>query len=224
VPVLPTSAFAAGVLAGLAIALPLGAIGVLILREGVERGLRASVPAALAVALVDFAYALVAVLLGARVGAALAGWERAIQLLGAAALTVVVVLGVRSTLARATAPPGPGGPTAPTADARSSADPPTDPQGSTARVVARFVALTAINPMTAVYFLALTTGLSEQLTERGAGVVFALGVLVGSAAWQLVLAVTGALAGDRMTPRVRVAVSMAGYAIVAGYAVLLLLG
>ena len=34
--------FAAGLAAGLGIALPLGAIGVLILREGVERGIRAA--------------------------------------------------------------------------------------------------------------------------------------------------------------------------------------
>ena len=53
--------FAAGVAAGLGIALPLGAIGVLIVREGVERGIRAASVAALAVATVDFGYALVAV-------------------------------------------------------------------------------------------------------------------------------------------------------------------
>jgi arginine exporter protein ArgO len=208
--VLPLGAFGAGVLAGLAIALPLGAIGVLIMREGVERGLRASVPAAFAVACVDFAYALVAVLLGARFSDALAGWERVIQLVGAAALAVVVVLGVRSTLraARSVA----SGP-----DAQS-------PPLPTHHVFARFVALTAVNPMTAVYFVALTAGLSDQLAGAASGLAFAVGVLVGSAAWQLVLAVGGALAGGRMTPRIRVGVSLVGYAIVAGYALHLAMG
>jgi arginine exporter protein ArgO len=219
---LPLSAFGAGVLAGLAIALPLGAIGVLIVREGVERGWRAAVPAALAVAAVDFAYALVAVLLGARVGEALAGWERVIQLVGAGALAVVVVLGVRSTVraARAAAPLGPGAPSGPGAPDRPGGRAAPSPR----RVAARFVALTAINPMTAVYFLALTAGLSQQLTAGASGLAFAVGVLAGSAAWQLVLALAGAFAGDRMTPRVRLGVSLAGYAIVAGYAVLLLRG
>ena len=207
-PVFPLGAFGAGVLAGLAIALPLGAIGVLILREGVERGLRASVPAALGVACVDFGYALVAVLLGARLGEALASWERLIQLVGAAALTVVVVLGVRSTIRAA----------------RSTEVEQERPPLPTGHMFARFVGLTAINPMTAVYFVALTAGLSDQLTGGGAGVAFAAGVLVGSAAWQLVLALVGALAGGWMTPAIRVGVSLAGYAIVAGYAARLLIG
>jgi arginine exporter protein ArgO len=207
--VVSLGAFGAGVLAGLGIALPLGAIGVLIVREGVERGLRASVPAAFAVACVDFAYALVAVLLGARVSDALAGWERAIQLVGAGALAVVVVLGVRSTL-RAARP----------ATGRDAPSPPLP----THHVFARFVALTAVNPMTAVYFVALTAGLSDQLAGAGSGVAFAVGVLVGSVAWQLVLAVGGALAGGRMTPGIRLGVSLAGYAIVAGYAVHLSMG
>ena len=205
-----SSALGAGVLAGLGIALPLGAIGVLIVREGVERGLRAAVPAALAVALVDFGYAVVAVVLGARVAQALSGWERLIQLAGALALAVVVVLGVRSTLRSVRTPPDqlPG-----------RADP-----LPARNVFARFVALTAVNPMTAVYFVALTAGLSDQLVAGGSGAAFAVGVLLGSAAWQLVLAVAGAAAGGRMSPALRVGVSLAGYSIVALYAVRLALG
>jgi arginine exporter protein ArgO len=205
--VVESSAFVAGVLAGLGIALPLGAIGVLIVREGVEHGLRAAVPAALAVACVDFAYALVATLLGARVSQALTGWERAIQLVGAAALAVVVVLGVRSTLRAARQPPAEVGTPLPTG-----------------HVFARFVGLTAINPMTAVYFVALTAGLADRVTGDGAGIAFSVGVLVGSAAWQLVLAAGGALAGGRMTIGIRMGVSLAGYAIVAGYALHLAMG
>ena len=205
-----SSALGAGVLAGLGIALPLGAIGVLIVREGVERGLRGAVPAALAVALVDFGYAVVAVFLGARVAQALSGWERLIQLAGALALAVVVVLGVRSTLRSVRTPSDqlPG-----------QADP-----LPLRHVFARFVALTAINPMTAVYFVALTAGLSAELAAGRSGAAFALGVFLGSAAWQLVLAVAGSAAGGRMSPAVRVGVSLAGYSIVALYAVRLTLG
>ena len=229
------SPFAAGLAAGLGIALPLGAIGVLIVREGVERGIRAAAVAALAVASVDFGYALVAVVVGERIAEALAGVERMVQLVGALALTVVVVLGVRDLLHSIHGPapvPTPaaaiGG--APEPAAPSSVTPhqqPPDllelPVGYWATFL-RFVGLTAINPMTAVYFVALTAGLSERLAGDSAGAAFAIGVFVGSLAWQMVLAVGGGLAGARMSDRVRIGVSLAGYAIVAAYAVRLALG
>jgi arginine exporter protein ArgO len=202
--------FGAGALAGLGVALPLGAIGVLIVREGVERGPRPAIAAALAVACIDLAYATLAVVLGARVSAALAGYERVIQVVGAGALTVVVVVGVRGTLRAARSP---------RADLPGAADP--LPSRS---VFLRFAALTAVNPMTAVYFVALTVGLSAQLTGAGAGSAFAVGVFVGSLAWQLVLAVGGSVAGARMAPSLRVGVSLVGYAIVAMYAVRLAVG
>ena len=201
---LSIGAFGAGLLAGLGIALPLGAIGVLIVREAVERGLRAGASAALAVACVDLGYAVVAVLLGQRVSQALAGWERTIQLVGAAALMAVVVVGLHR-MWRSTRPG--------TATRAAAA-----PAVPSAHIFGRFVALTAVNPMTAVYFVALTTGLADQVTGNGAGAAFAVGVFLGSLSWQLVLAAGGALAGVRMTDRIRVGVSLAGYAIVTLYA------
>lgn len=243
-PVIEWSPFVAGLAAGLGIALPLGAIGVLIVREGVERGIRAAVVAALAVASVDFGYALVAVVVGERIAQALSGVERMVQLVGALALTVVVVLGVRDLLRSMGGPvpgptpsgPPPLGPTPPKAiggalePGEPSSTPPRQqppdllelPVGYGATFL-RFVGLTAINPMTAVYFVALTAGLSQRLAGARAGAAFAIGVFVGSLAWQLVLAAGGGLAGARMSDRVRLGVSLAGYAIVAGYAVRLAL-
>jgi arginine exporter protein ArgO len=203
--------FAAGLAAGLGIALPLGAIGVLIVREGVERGIRAAGIAALAVATVDFGYALVAVVVGDRIADALSGVERVVQVVGALALTAVVVIGVRDLLRSVRA-----GATEPSAL-------PELPVGYR-RTFLRFVGLTAINPMTAVYFVALTAGLSQRLAGPGAGAAFAVGVFLGSLAWQMVLAIGGGTAGSRMSERVRIGVSLAGYAIVAGYAVKLALG
>jgi arginine exporter protein ArgO len=200
--------FGIGVAAGLGIALPLGAIGVLIVREAVERGLRPAAVAALAVALVDFGYALLAVVLGQRLAEQLAGYERAIQVIGAIALAAVVVVGLRS-LWRSARGPAQG--------AAEIALP-------TARVFGRFVALTAVNPMTAVYFVALTAGLSDRVSGAGDGLAFAVGVLVGSLSWQLVLAFGGALAGGRMSAGIRIGVSLVGYTIVAAYAVRLATG
>ena len=204
--------FAAGLAAGLAIALPLGAIGVLIVREGVERGIRAAGAAALAVATVDFGYALVAVVVGDRIADALSGVERVVQWVGALALTAVVVIGLRDLMRSVR------GPEVPDLSAL-----PELPVGYR-RTFVRFVGLTAINPMTAVYFLALTAGLSQRLSGLGSGAAFAVGVFLGSLAWQMVLAIGGASAGSRMSERMRVGVSLAGYAIVAGYAAKLALG
>jgi arginine exporter protein ArgO len=225
--------FAAGIAAGLGIALPLGAIGVLIVREGVERGIRAACVAALAVATVDFGYALVAVVVGERLAETLSGVERLVQLVGALALAVVVVLGVGSLLrgVRRTQQVRPvGSPVDPGAgsvrlSARESdqlerMDLPVGYRGT----FLRFVGLTAINPMTAVYFVALTTGLSSRLAGPGAGAAFAVGVLLGSLAWQMVLAIGGAAAGSRMSEHIRIGVSLVGYTIVAAYAVKLALG
>jgi len=211
-PVTAWTPLVAGIAAGLGIALPLGAIGVLILREGVERGIRAAGVAALAVATVDFGYALLAVVVGERIADALSGVERVVQVVGALALTAVVVVGVRDLLHSLR------GPAVPEPSERAEL-----PVGYRATFL-RFVGLTAINPMTAVYFVALTAGLSQRLTGAGAGAAFAVGVFLGSLAWQMVLAVGGGTAGSRMSERVRIGVSLTGYAIVAGYAVRLALG
>ncbi len=194
-------AFWSGVAAGLGVALPLGAIGILIVREGVERGIRPAAAAATAVACVDLGYATLAVVVGERVATALAGSEQALQLVAAIALLAVAAHG----LVGLRRPPA------------ASRELPTG------AVFVRFVALTAVNPLTAVYFVALTTGLSAHLTGAGQGAAFALGVFAGSWAWQLVLAALGSAAGARMSERFRIGVSVLGYLIVLGYGVRLVL-
>ncbi len=196
------AALGAGALAGLGVALPLGAIGVLIVQEGITRGWRPAMAAGTGVALVDGAYAAVAVAAGAAVTGVIGGRERVIQLVGAVVLVAVAVRG----LARLRRPPDPGPPVPHT------------------RVLRRFVGLTAINPTTAVYFVVLTTGLGHVVSGAAAGAAFAIGVLVASCAWQLTLAGAAALAGARLPRGLRVATSVAGYVLVAGYGVLLALG
>ena len=56
-----------GVLAGLAVAMPVGPVGVLLLRTGLVDGVRVAVAAACGIATVDLAYAVVAVAVGAPV-------------------------------------------------------------------------------------------------------------------------------------------------------------
>ena len=196
------TALGAGAVAGLGVALPLGAIGVLIVQEGIAGGWRPAAAAGTGVALVDGAYAAVAAAAGTAVTRALEGRERAVQIVGAVVLVAVAVRGL-SRLRRAPEPAAPV---------------------PHARVLRRFVALTAVNPMTAVYFVVLTAGLGHIVAGRAASAAFAVGVLLASCAWQLTLAGASALAGARLPAGLRVATSVAGYLLVLGYAVRLAVG
>ena len=195
-------ALGAGAVAGLGVALPRGAVGVLIVQEGVTGGWRPASAAATGVALVDGAYAALAVAAGAAVATALAGRERAVQLVGAGVLLAVAVRGLLALRTPA------------------ERDEPV-PQG---RVLRRFVALTAVNPMTAVYFVVLTAGLGDVVTDAASRVAFATGVLLASLAWQLTLAGAASFAGARLPGWSRVATSVAGHLLVLGYAVRLAVG
>lgn len=199
-----------GVIAGLALALPLGAISVLLLHEAFTNGWRTAAAGAAGVALVDLGYAAVAVTAGTVVARALAGHERWVHLIGATVLAAVAVRGLillRRASAAASATPG-------------SAEPGevvgTRVRHRAGQVMVRFVALTAINPLTAVYFVVLATGLT--IVGPGAAAAFVLGVFAGSLSWQLALVAIGAAAGERLPDGVRTLVGVLGYAIVLGYA------
>jgi arginine exporter protein ArgO len=205
----------AGVVAGLAVAVPLGAIGVLILQEGLTRGWRFASAAATGVALVDLGYASLATAAGTAVTRALAGHTRNVQLVGAAVLLAVAARGLLALRSPADPVAGemPGGQNR---AARAAAGP--------GVVLRRFVAMTAINPLTAVYFVVLAAGLGSTVAGARAATAFVAGVFAGSWAWQLVLAGLGSLAGARLPGWARTATGAVGYLIVIGYAVALAAG
>lgn len=91
-----TSALLLGVLAGLAVAVPVGPIGVLLLREGVVHGTRVAIGAGLGVATVDLLYATVAVAAGAPVGRVVAEHEDVVRWVTAAVLVVVAAAALRA--------------------------------------------------------------------------------------------------------------------------------
>jgi arginine exporter protein ArgO len=195
------SAFLAGVIAGFGVAVPLGAIGVLLVQEGISNGWRTARAGGAGVALVDFGYAAVAVTAGAAVSQLLVGREHAVRSVGAVVLAVVVVRGL---LALRRAAPG-------TEQAA--------PTGSPLQVLCRFVALTAINPLTALYFVVLTAGLGRQVSRPAAATAFVAGVFLASLAWQLLLTGVASVTGTRMPPWTRTVTSLVGYTVVAGYAI-----
>lgn len=188
----------AGLVAGLAIALPLGAIGVLIVRRGVTHGFRAAGAAGSGVALVDTVYCVLAVAFGAAAAPVIVGWGVWPRIVGG---TVLLVLGALS-LVRAVRPPSD---TMPTVPARS------DP---IRRGFRDFVLLTAINPMTLLYFAGVATALGSVLADPVSAAVFVLATGVASLAWQLVLAALGARLGRGLGAGGVRALSIAGAGIV----------
>jgi len=212
------SVAAAGLAAGLGIAVPLGAVGVLLVSEGMARGWRSGVAAAGGVATVDLGYAAVATAAGAAVASALAGRETAVRLVAAAVLAVVAVRG----LLAARSPSRTGHASAPAVASPVSGRDELRP--GAVRSYWRFVAVTAVNPLTALYFVALAAALGDRISGTAAATAFVLGVGVASLAWQLVLAATGAGAGSLIGVRGRRWTALAGNGFVLVLAVAVALG
>lgn len=224
------SALAAGVLAGLGVAVPLGPVGVLVARTAALDGWRHGMAAAGGVAAVDCGYAVVAATGGAALARALAGRERALSL-GAAAVLVVVGLVLlraaltapRGPLAEAVAAPGPGSRQGPGSTPEPGPAPGPAPGLATSTrrplaVAGRFVLLTAVNPLTVVTFAAV----AASVPGRAAGVWFVAGVAAASGAWQSVLAGAGAVLGRRVGSAGRRATGVVGAGAVLAAAVVAL--
>lgn len=169
----------AGLVAGLGVAMPLGPIGVLILRESITGGFRSGAAAAVGVALVDLSYCTAAVVAGAALAPVLRGlgdWPAAVS--GA----VLIALGLVQ-LRRADRPV-----------TTSSAELPRH------WITVRFFALTAINPATLLYFFALASAVTIHAVNPATPVVFVVAAGLASLAWQLSLAAIGAGIGATVSP------------------------
>lgn len=191
-----------GVVAGLAVAMPLGPVGVLLLRTGLTSPRRVAFAAAAGVATVDLVYAVLAVLIGARVADVVGAHDVGLRRAAGAVLLVVGVVEVVRSVRRMRARRA--------TQATSGDAPPDDAarEASALRTYGRFVALTAVNPLTALTFATVAAGLAARLATTGpahavALLAFPLGVGVASLAWQCVLAGASGLVGTRLSPRVR---------------------
>jgi threonine/homoserine/homoserine lactone efflux protein len=213
-------ALIAGMLAGWGVAIPLGAIGVMVVDLGVRGGFRPAAAAAAGVATADLLYAGVAAAAGAAASAVLAPHEEALRWLSAAVLAGLGVYGLRAALSQARDTRGARG--AVPGDAAKPADAAASGGG---HVYARFVALTSINPLTVAYFAALIAGLPAIASAPAtAKVAFVLAAGAASLSWQLVLAGAGAALHHRLPPSARVYTALAGNAIVLALAARAALG
>jgi threonine/homoserine/homoserine lactone efflux protein len=188
----PSAALIAGLAAGLAIAMQVGVVSLLLVESAVVRGPRSGVAAGMGVATADLAFAVIAAVAGAAAGAVLAGHEGEIRVFAALVVAAIAVHGMVAI-----------------ARDRSSAGPIAgEPGGKAAAEYARFLAITAANPLTIASFAAVAAALS--LEGPAAAVAFAAGVGVASAGWHVALALVAAHAGRWMTPRVRRGLAIAG--------------
>ncbi|ADG76342.1 Lysine exporter protein (LYSE/YGGA) [Cellulomonas flavigena DSM 20109] len=180
-----------GLLAGWGIAVPVGAVGVLLVLLGAHHGRRVGCAGAMGAAVVDGVYATLAVVLGSALAPVLVRAAAPVRWTAAVVLVVVAVLLLRPALRPSDAGPSPAAPDAP---------------GMTpSRAFTLVVAATALNPATVVYFVALTSGAATTtLTTPAHRVAFVLAAFAASASWQLLLGSAGAWAGARLTgPRGR---------------------
>ncbi|HKB28035.1 MAG TPA: LysE family transporter [Candidatus Limnocylindrales bacterium] len=208
------AAFIAGALAGYAIAIPVGAIAVLIVETGVRRGFRVGAAAGAGAATADLVYATLAMAGGTAIAPALAPWSVPLRV---AAIAFLLYLGLRGLIRiardRRAAATG-GGPDGPAAASQP------DGPGAIA-TYARFVGLTLLNPSTVVYFAALVLALPSLGADPLARPAFVVGAFLASISWQTVLAAVGAVAHHRLPASFQLGLSVLGNLMICGFAVAL---
>ncbi len=184
-------ALLAGALAGYAIAVPVGAIAILIIDAGMRRGFRHAAAAGAGAASADLLYASLAVLAGTAVAALLAPVQAWLRIAAVVALLVIGARGLRGSL-------------------RAAGAAPTQPPGSVRVTYLRFLGLTILNPATIVYFSALILGLATVGGGAADGVAFVAGAFLASLSWQTLLAVIGAFGHRRLPARAQEAFGVVG--------------
>jgi arginine exporter protein ArgO len=196
-------AFFTGIVAGYGIAIPVGAIAVLIVEVGIRCGFRCAFFAGAGAATADLMYAGLAVIAGAALAGPVQSVDRPLRIVSAVVLVVIAVIGLRRAGKRP-----------------DSIEIPFPDRRELASTYARFVGLTIINPTTIVYFAAVIVGLgvAEDMTAVE-GVAFAVGAFVASLSWQTLLAGVGAIAGDRLSNRAQTVAVVLGNMVILAFAV-----
>ena len=197
------TAFWEGALAGYGIAIPVGAIAILIVDMGLRRGFPSAFMAGAGAATADFIYALLAVIAGATIAAALAPYATTLQIASAIVLLALGGYGLWGAWQIDTAQE-----TGPT---------PVD-NHAIWRIYLRFLGLTLLNPLTIAYFGALILGRDAGATITALDrLLFVVGAALASLSWQTLLAGLGSLANQRLSPRFQRLTSITGNLIVIAF-------
>jgi len=170
-------AFFSGVLAGFGIAIPVGAIALLIVQVGIKCGFRCAFMAGAGAATADLIYAGLAVAAGAALAQFIDSAGDAFRIASGLVLVAVALVGLR----KAKKPV-------------QQMDVAMPNRSELAGTYARFLGLTIINPTTIIYFAAVVVGLgvASGLTPVG-GILFCVGAFIASPRAQVVAMVVGNL-------------------------------
>ncbi len=211
------TALLAGAAAGYGIAIPVGAIAILIVETGLRRGFRLAAAAGAGAAAADGIYALVAAAFGAALATVLAPFETPLRVLAVVLLVGIAVRGLLGLRAATAAPSREAGEIRADVEAAEQG-------GSARRTFGVFLGITLLNPITVTYFAALILG----LTATGAGpaekAAFVAGAFLASLSWQMLLAAVGACLHRRLSPGLRAAVIVLGNAIILVFAAVIAAG
>jgi threonine/homoserine/homoserine lactone efflux protein len=201
------TAFWEGVLAGYGIAIPVGAIAVLIVDMSLRRGFRLGFMAGAGAASADFLYASLAALAGEALAQMLTPFASPLRVASALVLLALGSYGLWQARGAASQ------------DSRQ----PAIARGG-GRVFSQFLGLTLLNPLTIAYFSALIlgrgVGSATTVAERAA---FVIGAALASLSWQTFLAGAGAVAQRRLSPRFQTLSSVVGNLVVMGLGVRILI-
>jgi threonine/homoserine/homoserine lactone efflux protein len=170
-----------GIIIGLAIAAPVGPIGILCIRRTLAEGRVTGLVSGLGAATADACYGAVAALGLTAVSSRLVSQQDLIRLVGG---LFICWLGLRIALSR------------PAADGMAANG------SSLAKAYGSTFALTLANPTTILSFIAVFAGLGLAETEgdRLPALLLVLGVFLGSALWWLVLSGGVSLLRGKLTP------------------------
>ena len=182
-------------------AVPFGAIAVLIVETAIRRGRAYGWAAGAGAATADFVYATLAALFGTALAALIAPIQVPLRWLSVAILVVIAGRGIVGAVAGARR--APGDPHLERLDERSPH-----------RTYLQFVALTIVNPATVIYFAALILGLPAVGSGSGEKLAFVIAAGLASLAWQLLIATAGSVIHHRVSARATELLSLVGYAIV----------
>lgn len=199
------ASFLAGALAGYAIAIPVGAIAVLIVDLGIRRGFRIAAAAGAGAAAADGLYATLAAVGGTAVADALVPLAHPLRVVAIGAL---LGIGLRGLALILLAP-------------RRAGDVGAEMPAGVLGTFLRFLALTLLNPATVIYFAALILALPDLGRGPGERVAFVGGAFLASLSWQTTLAGVSAIAHRRLPPRFQVAVGLLGNLVICGFAIVL---
>jgi threonine/homoserine/homoserine lactone efflux protein len=201
------AAFWEGVVAGYGIAIPVGAIAILIVDVGLRRGFGLGFMAGAGAAAADLLYASLAALAGGALAGMLTPFAVALRVASALVLFALGGYGlwqVRQSADRERVNPA--------------------PSRGHLRTFGQFLGLTLLNPLTIAYFSALILGRDAGATVTiGERAMFVVGAGLASLSWQTLLAGLGALAHRHVSPRFQILATIVGNLVVIGLGARILL-